>query len=119
MIKGLLTSMGLAGLLVASVLEGSVAAPIAPAASEIIAPRGQSLERVYYYNGPTLRVPLQQSILCASGLPAWPLALLLKKPGDHARHSATPSVQIDLNSASAGRRSPSDSPLTSTDCNAI
>jgi hypothetical protein len=51
MIKGLLTSMGLAGLLVASVLEGSVAAPIAPAASEIIAPRGQSLERVYYYNG--------------------------------------------------------------------
>jgi hypothetical protein len=51
MIKGLLTSMGLAGLVAASVVQGAVAAPTAPAISEIIAPHGRSLEQVYYYNG--------------------------------------------------------------------
>lgn len=51
MIKGLLTSMGFAGLVAASAVQGVVAAPIAPAASEDIAPQGQSLEVAYYYNG--------------------------------------------------------------------
>ena len=48
--EGLLTSMGLAGLVTASVAQGSVAAPIAPAVP-MVALRGGSLEQVYYYHG--------------------------------------------------------------------
>ena len=51
MIKGLLTSMGFAGLVAAVTVQGAVAAPIAPAASEVIAPQGQLIEVAYYYNG--------------------------------------------------------------------
>jgi type IV secretory pathway TrbD component len=51
MIKGLLTSMGLAGLVAACVVQGAAAAPIAVAASKIIAPQEPSFERVYYYHG--------------------------------------------------------------------
>jgi hypothetical protein len=51
MIKGLLTSMGFAGLVAAFAVQGAVAAPIAPAAAEGIVPHGQLLEVSYYYNG--------------------------------------------------------------------
>jgi hypothetical protein len=51
MIKGLLAAMGLAGLAAGSVVQGAIAAPIAPTAAEITAHQGRSLERVYYYNG--------------------------------------------------------------------
>jgi hypothetical protein len=48
--KGLLTSMGLAGVLAASLAQGTPAAPIVfddPA----IATHSRSLEQVYYYHG--------------------------------------------------------------------
>jgi hypothetical protein len=49
MIKVWLTSLGFAGLVSASVLQGAIAAPIAPVASKIIASHERSIERVYYY----------------------------------------------------------------------
>jgi hypothetical protein len=51
MIKGWLTSMGLAALVGASVLPGAVAAPLAPAHFAVIATDGRVIEPVYYYNG--------------------------------------------------------------------
>ena len=51
MIKGLLAATGLAGLAACFVVQGAIAAPIAPTAAEITAPQGRSLDRVYYYNG--------------------------------------------------------------------
>jgi hypothetical protein len=51
MIKGLLAATGLAGLAACFVVQGAIAAPIAPTAAEITAPQVRSLERVYYYNG--------------------------------------------------------------------
>jgi hypothetical protein len=50
--KALLISAGLAGLAVASVLQGAAAAPFALAKSSmIVSPNGQILEETYYYNG--------------------------------------------------------------------
>ena len=49
--KELLTSMGLAGLMGVSVVQGADAAPMAPAVLPMAAPSGGSLERVYYYHG--------------------------------------------------------------------
>src|SRR5580704_11111388 len=48
--KGLLTTMGLTGLLAASLVQGAVAAPIVPPATAT-ALHGPSLEQVYYYHG--------------------------------------------------------------------
>jgi hypothetical protein len=48
MIKGLLAATGLAGVAVACVAQGVVAAPIASVAAEIASPHARSLERVYY-----------------------------------------------------------------------
>jgi hypothetical protein len=49
--KGLLTSMGLAGLLAASLVQGSVAAPIVLHATPMTVVHGGLLEHVYYYHG--------------------------------------------------------------------
>jgi hypothetical protein len=50
--KALLISAGLAGLAVASVLQGAAAAPFALAGSSItVSPNGQLFEEIYYYNG--------------------------------------------------------------------
>jgi len=49
--KGLFTSIGLAGLLAASLVQGAVAAPIVPPATLMIAPYGDALEQVYYHQG--------------------------------------------------------------------
>ena len=51
MIRDLLTSMGLAGLMAASVVQGAIAAPAAPAISEFIGPHRGSIQQVYYHNG--------------------------------------------------------------------
>ena len=49
--KGLLTLMGLVGLLAASLVQGAVAAPMVPPAARVITPHGGSLGQVYYYHG--------------------------------------------------------------------
>jgi hypothetical protein len=48
--KGLLTSMGLVGLFTASLVQGTVAAPIVPSATATTL-QGPLLEQVYYYHG--------------------------------------------------------------------
>jgi hypothetical protein len=48
--KGLLTSMGLAGLFAASPVQGTVAAPIVPSTTATTL-HGPLLEQVYYYHG--------------------------------------------------------------------
>lgn len=48
--NGLLTSMGLTGLLATSFVPGAVAAPVVPPAIPT-AVHGPSLEQVYYYHG--------------------------------------------------------------------
>jgi len=50
--KALLISAGLAGLAVASALQGAAAAPFALAGSSmIVSPNGQLFEEIYYYHG--------------------------------------------------------------------
>jgi hypothetical protein len=50
--KGLLISLGLAGLTAASVLQGATAAPLALARASVIASsNGQLFEEIYYYHG--------------------------------------------------------------------
>jgi hypothetical protein len=48
--KGLLTSMGLTGLLATSFVQGAAAAPIVPPVTPT-ALDGSSFEQVYYYRG--------------------------------------------------------------------
>ena len=74
---GLLSTLGLAGMLQWMTPQAS-AAPVMPAAIAAVMPES-SADLVYYYQGHPLPVSIWRPLLQSPGLQPWPLALLLRR----------------------------------------